>query len=459
MTGRTTAALSREGKLLGNLWKSTSKLAQGIAGGDRASLSRAITLVESTRRDHNEQAELLMDCVLGERGRKSKAATELPTFRLGIAGPPGAGKSTFIEALGLMLINRGHRVAVLAVDPSSHRTGGSILGDKTRMMELSRQDGAYVRPSPTRGMLGGVAEHTNDVVLLCEAAGFDIVLIESVGVGQSEVAIDDISDMFLLCEFAQSSTLRISFPPLIAPGTSLVTLNFSSLLCCQIVFVNQYILLMVRIVLPPAGGDDLQGIKKGVMELADLVVVNKADGDLAGPARHSATDIRHALQLIRARSEHWKPKVKRCSALTGKGVDKVWKEAVDFRNVMNKSGETAKKRTVQARRWMWSQVQQQLLQGIKEAYGLVPGSRGLDTGADLNMEHREVRRGNESANGQFSPSSPSAFLNLSLDAALHEEGVDMALINGVMTPREAARMLVQKYLLEAGSLCKSRAEQ
>ena len=194
---------------------------------------------------------------------------------------------------------------------------------------------------------------------------------------------------------------------------------------------------------------DSQGIKKGVMELADLVVINKADGELEGPARHSAIDVRHALQLVRARSDHWKPKVKRCSALMGKGVDKVWAQAEEFRQIMEGSGETANKRAVQARRWMWSQVQQQLLAGIKEAYGL-SGAGGGSAGGVNGEEDMGSGPGQATVAradvGPFSPSSPSSFLNLSLDNALGENGVDTALVNGAMTPREAARMLVRKYL-------------
>ncbi|ETI51742.1 LAO/AO transport system ATPase, variant 5 [Phytophthora nicotianae CJ01A1] len=216
----------------------TQRLVEGVLQGNRTALSRSITLVESTLKSDEEQAELLLDSVLTQRRSLRPAHVdppELTSFRLGIAGPPGAGKSTFIETLGLFLTAQGHKVAVLAIDPSSSRSGGSILGDKTRMEKLSNDPNAFVRPSPSRGTLGGVAQHTNEIVLLCEAGGYDIILVESVGLGQSEIVIDDTVDMVML-------------------------------------------------LVSPAGGDDLQGQKKGIVEIADIVVVNKADGDLKGCA-------------------------------------------------------------------------------------------------------------------------------------------------------------------------------
>ena len=339
----------------------TKKLADGILDWNRRALSRAITLVESRKPEHNRQAELLLDYVLEQRrvsetnnsnktfGKKDKA---LDTFRLGIAGPPGAGKSTFIEALGLMLIERGHRVAVVAVDPSSNRTGGSILGDKTRMTYLSRTLDAFVRPSATWGILGGLAQHTNDVVLLCESAGFDIVLIETVGLGQSEVAVDDAADMCML-------------------------------------------------LLPPAGGDDLQGVKKGIMEVADLVVINKADGDLQAAARHAATDVRHAIQLIRPKSLNWKTKVLRCSALFNEGISTVWEHVEEYRSTMLETGELEGKRKMQNRSWMLRQFHEQLI-------------RAASTQSDLKDMMRNV---------------------------------EQALVHGHITPRKAASTMVDKVLL------------
>ena len=236
-----------------------SELAAQILDGDRRALARGITLVESTRDDHQAEADDLLTEVMARTG----GAT-----RVGISGAPGVGKSTLIEALGLYLIDKSHRVAVLAVDPSSPLGGGSILGDKTRMGELTRRTEAFVRPSPTAGTLGGVARRTREAMLLCEAAGFDIVLVETVGVGQSEVAVEAMVDCFLL---------------LVAPG----------------------------------GGDELQGIKRGIMELADLVVVNKADGDLEAIAGTTAADYANALRLVRPKTTAWEPQVVRCSALEG----------------------------------------------------------------------------------------------------------------------------------------------
>ncbi len=294
----------------------TRALAEGVVSGQRVALARAITLIESSKEEHYVQAQLLLDFVLAERRRAGEsrlADGRLATFRLGIAGPPGAGKSTFIEALGSMLVQElGFKVAVLAIDPSSSRTGGSILGDKTRMETLSKLERAYVRPSPTRGALGGVAQHTNDVILLCEAAGYELVLVETVGLGQSEVLVDETVDMLML-------------------------------------------------IVPPAGGDELQGVKKGIMEVADMVVVNKSDGALADAAAHSATDYMHALQLIRRKRPAWRPRVKRCSALKKEGIRDVWAVVDNFRTVMSSSGDIAAKRVGQNKSWMWGQFKEQLM--------------------------------------------------------------------------------------------------
>lgn len=240
-----------------------SELAGLVRGGDRRALARAITLVESTRGDHRERATELVDAVLPGTGG---------AVRVGITGTPGAGKSTFVEELGTRLTKAGHRVAVLAIDPSSRRSGGSILGDKTRMERLARDPQAFIRPSPSGGTLGGVARRTREALLLCEAAGFDVVFVETVGVGQSEVAVADMVDEFVL---------------LVAPG----------------------------------GGDELQGIKRGIMELADVVVVNKADGDLAPAAGRQVADYHHALHLLRPKHEGWVVPVLAASALEGTGVD------------------------------------------------------------------------------------------------------------------------------------------
>lgn len=294
---------------------STRALAVGLLDGDRVSLSRAITLIESSKAEHHLQAQHLVEHVLADRQRNDSGRS---TFRLGIAGPPGAGKSTFTEVFGSLLVReRGFRVAVLAVDPSSSRTGGSILGDKTRMTELSKMPEAYVRPSPTRGSLGGVAQHTNDVVLLCEAAGFDFVIVETVGLGQSEVLVDETVDMLML-------------------------------------------------LLPPASGDELQGVKKGIMEVADMVVVNKADGALEAAARHASTDYMHALQLMRRKRPEWRPRVKRCSSLQQTGIRTVLEVVEKFREKMTANGDIQRKRLLQNRSWMWSQFQEQLLSIAKK---------------------------------------------------------------------------------------------
>lgn len=283
-----------------------SELGDALRRGDRRSLARAITLAESTRVDHREEAVALLDELLPATGG---------SVRVGISGAPGAGKSTFIEALGLHLIDRGHRLAVLAVDPSSTRSGGSILGDKTRMEELSRRAEAFIRPSPSGGTLGGVARRTREALLLCEAAGHDVVLVETVGVGQSEVAVAGMVDVFVL---------------LLAPGA----------------------------------GDDLQGVKRGIVELADLVVVNKADGDLAAAAERTAADYANALHFLRPRTEGWEVRVERASALLGDGIDRVWAAIEAHRVALSKSGMLEARRADQAREWMWSEVNDGLVDAL-----------------------------------------------------------------------------------------------
>jgi LAO/AO transport system kinase len=281
-----------------------SELAQAVIDGDRRALARAITLVESTRPDHRAQAETLLANVLPAAGG---------AIRVGVSGAPGAGKSTLIEALGLYLVGQGHRVAVLAVDPSSTRSGGSILGDKTRMEQLTRSPDAFVRPSPTGGTLGGVARRTREAMLLCEAAGFDVVLVETVGVGQSEVKVAAMVDLFVV---------------LVAPG----------------------------------GGDELQGLKRGIMELADLVVVNKADGDLAATAAHTAADYSAALHLVRPRIAGWSARVLTCSALLGQGIAEVWAAVEEFRTAVAETLPVL--RAGQNRDWMWSEVTDSLLDAL-----------------------------------------------------------------------------------------------
>ena len=282
-------------------------LVRALRAGNRAALARAITLIESRRGDHQAGARGLVQALLPETGK---------AIRVGITGSPGVGKSTTIDALGIFLIERGHRVAVLAVDPSSARTGGSILGDKTRMAQLAASDGAYIRPSPASGTLGGVAAKTREAMLLCEAAGFDVVLVETVGIGQSETAVCDMTDFFLA--------------------------------------------LML-----PGAGDELQGIKKGVVELADMIAINKADGDNVKRATQAAGEYRSALHILTPRSEHWQPPVVTYSALTGSGIDALWQKILDHRKIMTASGEFATRRREQQVKWMWSMLEQRIMARLR----------------------------------------------------------------------------------------------
>jgi LAO/AO transport system kinase len=295
-------------------------LAGGVRAGDRRALARAITLVESTRPDHRARATQLLDALVAETGR---------SHRVGISGAPGAGKSTFIEALGLHLVGEGHHVAVLAVDPSSTVSGGSVLGDKTRMEELSRRPETYIRPSPSGGTLGGVARRTREALLLCEAAGFDVVLVETVGVGQSEVAVAGMVDLFLL---------------LLAPGA----------------------------------GDELQGVKRGIVELADLVVVNKADGDLAPAAARTATEYSHALHLLRPRTPAWSPTVLTCSAIEARGIAEVWDAIGSHRRALEAAGELERLRGEQAREWMWTEVDESLHESLRRDERVAAMLAGLE---------------------------------------------------------------------------------
>ncbi|MDG1199237.1 MAG: methylmalonyl Co-A mutase-associated GTPase MeaB [Porticoccaceae bacterium] len=282
-------------------------LAQQIIAGDRRALAKAITLVESTRADHAEQAVALLEQLMPETGK---------SIRLGVSGAPGVGKSTFIESLGNYLTEQGHQVAVLAVDPTSAVSGGSILGDKTRMETLSVNPKAFVRPSPAGKTLGGVTRRTRESLLLCEAAGYDVIIVETVGVGQSETAVSDMTDMFLL-------------------------------------------------LLSPGGGDDLQGIKRGIMELADLVLVNKADGDQAGLASQTVSDYRAALHFMQARTPSWTPQVEACSALNNTNIETAWSIVTAFRQALEGSGELNALRAQQARAWMWAETAEMLIAGLK----------------------------------------------------------------------------------------------
>ncbi|MCB9744930.1 MAG: methylmalonyl Co-A mutase-associated GTPase MeaB [Alphaproteobacteria bacterium] len=273
----------------------------GVRAGDRATLGRAITLIESTNPEHQALAAELLTALMPHTGG---------AWRVGITGVPGVGKSTFIDALGTRLTSAGRRVAVLAVDPSSSRTGGSILGDKTRMERLSVDPSAFIRPSPSSGTLGGVAAHTRETLLLCEAAGFDVVLVETVGVGQSETLVAEMTDFFLALMLA-------------------------------------------------GAGDELQGIKRGLLELADLIAVNKADGDNAAPARRAAHGYRSALHFTRPQDD-WTPPVLTCSAIEDTGLEEIWAAVGEHRAQALSSGRLAARRRRQALRWMWDLVDDQL---------------------------------------------------------------------------------------------------
>lgn len=319
----------------------TARWIEGVLHGSgavqRRAIAKAITLLESTRPDHRREADALLNALLPHSGR---------SLRLGLSGVPGVGKSTFIEALGLYLIERGHRVAVLAVDPSSSVSGGSILGDKTRMEKLSVHERAYIRPSPSGGTLGGVAAKTREAMLVCEAAGYDIVIVETVGVGQSETAVADMTDLFCVLQL-------------------------------------------------PNAGDDLQAIKKGIMELADLVVINKADLDPDAATRAQA-QITSALRLLglhgRPDTAHhdapvWHPRVLQVSALAGEGLAAFWQAVEEYRQLQTANGRLAARRQRQARAWMWERIDS----GLREAFAQHPAVRErLPALTDAVLQGREV---------------------------------------------------------------------
>ena len=282
-------------------------LAAAVRDGDRRALARAITLIESTRADHQRRAEALLAELLPGTGA---------SVRIGVSGAPGVGKSTFIEAFGLHLIGRGHRVAVLAVDPSSRRGGGALLGDKTRMTHLAQHESAFIRPSPSAGTLGGVGRRTREAILICEAAAYDVVLVETVGIGQSEAEVASMVDFF-------------------------------------------------AVLLQPGAGDELQGIKKGVLELADTLVVNKADGTQLEAAKRCVGDHSRALSLLHPQSLNWTPRVLSTSALEATGIDEVWQTILEHMAALESSGERLARRREQARAWMWSLVEEGLRQSFR----------------------------------------------------------------------------------------------
>lgn len=307
-------------------------LAAAIRGGDRSALARAITVVESTRADHRRQAQqLLMELMQGT----DSVGVAGPAMHVGITGVPGVGKSTTIEALGMYLIEQGHRVAVLAVDPSSTRTGGSILGDKTRMARLAVHPDAYIRPSPTSGTLGGVTKATRETIVLLEAAGFDVILVETVGVGQSEVAVSNMVDTFVFLTLART-------------------------------------------------GDQLQGIKKGVLELADVIVVNKADGAHATEAKAAARELAAAIRLIYPRETLWRPPVLTMSAMEGEGLVELWDTILKHRDILTAAGEFEARRRAQQVDWTWAMVRDSVLDQVLNH----PGVKGIRAEVE-----RQVRAG------------------------------------------------------------------
>ena len=283
-------------------------IAAGVLAGDRTWIGKAITLVESRNQDDYEEASALLEMLSPHSGASS---------RIGITGAPGVGKSTFIDELGTRLTEKGHRVAVLAVDPSSSISGGSILGDKTRMDRLSSDKEAFIRPSPASGLLGGVAKRTRETIVVIEAAGFDVVLVETVGVGQSESQVADMVDFFLVLLLA-------------------------------------------------GAGDALQGIKKGVLEIADLLVVNKADGENELRARQAAREYQSATDLLAPTNPSWTPPVLTCSGLTGQGVEAVWEQVSDHRAVMDAAGNWESRRSEQKVRWMWDLIEDRLIYRLRE---------------------------------------------------------------------------------------------
>ena len=296
---------------------SVSDYVDGVLNCDRALLAQAITLIESLNDDHRATADAVL---------KELLIQNQDSIRIGITGVPGVGKSTFIESFGKQLTSLDHKVAVLAVDPTSSRTGGSILGDKTRMQELSRDKNAFIRPSPTSGTLGGVTRVTRETIVLCEAAGFDVILVETVGVGQSEIMVSQMVDFFLA--------------------------------------------LML-----PGAGDELQGIKKGILEIADMIAVNKADGEMKNAANRAVMEYQHALDILNPKSANWKPRSLSCSAFTGDGLAAIWETICDYKRLLKDAGEWQEKRKSQQVEWMWAIIRERILSKIEtneKVQSLVP---------------------------------------------------------------------------------------
>ena len=296
---------------------SVSDYVDGVLKCDRALLAQAITLIESLNDDHRATADAVLNELLIQKQ---------DSIRIGITGVPGVGKSTFIESFGKQLTSLDHKVAVLAVDPTSSRTGGSILGDKTRMQELSRDKNAFIRPSPTSGTLGGVTRVTRETIVLCEAAGFDVILVETVGVGQSEIMVSQMVDFFLA--------------------------------------------LML-----PGAGDELQGIKKGILEIADMIAVNKADGEMKNAANRAVMEYQHALDILNPKSANWKPRSLSCSAFTGNGLAAIWETICDYKRLLKDAGEWQEKRKSQQVEWMWAIIRERILSKIEtneKVQSLVP---------------------------------------------------------------------------------------
>lgn len=308
---------------------STSRYIAEIQKGNRRFMAKAITLLESTLPEQSRQGREILEALMPQTGQ---------SIRIGITGVPGVGKSTFIEAMGLHLIEQGHRLAVLPIDPSSPISGGSIMGDKTRMSQLSSHPAAFIRPSPTQGVLGGVARKTKEALLLCEAAGHDILFVETVGVGQSETTVASMVDCFLV--------------------------------------------LML-----PNAGDELQGIKKGILELADLVVINKADGENAHAAQNAAQAYTRALELVRAPKNSWSPQVLTCSALENRGLAELWACVLNYQNAMQTSGEWERQRQAQAKNWMWTLIEDELLERFRAHPEIQSMLRPLEQAVEEGRHH------------------------------------------------------------------------